>query len=107
MLTGARLKDKIKPFAKRLRGIAHENRLAILYLLAYYPLQMHEIAENLNLPENLAAHHLKQMHVSGWLLKTKLGRTVTYRLNDKAFFEFNRLFADTPFERQVLSKYYK
>ena len=107
MMTGGRLKEKAKLFAKKYRGIAHPHRLAIVYLLANDPMWVRDIVDHLNLPENLIAHHLKQMYLSGWVLKTREGRNVTYRLNDKAFFEFNRFLADTPFDRQVLSKYSK
>lgn len=107
MLTRARLKEKVKPFARRIRGVAQIYRLSILYLLAHEPLEVHEITDSIGLAENLVSHHLKQLYKSGWVVKTRTGRVVTYRLNEKAFFEFNRLFEDTPFHRDVLSKYYK
>ncbi len=104
MVTGKRLHEKVKPFASRVRGIAHPHRLAILYLLAHDPLEVRDIVDYLGLAENLVSHHLKQMHTTGWLLKEKVGRIVTYRLNEKAFLEVKKLLADTPFERQFLSK---
>lgn len=107
MLTGGRLKEKSKLFAKRMAAIAHPHRLAILYLLANDPLWVRDMVNYLNVPENLIAHHLRLMHEAGWVLKTREGRHVTYRLNEKAFFELNRFLADTPFERDVLSKYSK
>lgn len=107
MLTRARLKERVKPVTRRLRGVAHVYRLAILYLLAHESMEVHDITENLGLAENLVSHHLKQLYLAGWVLRTRTGRVVTYRLNEKAFFEFNRLFEDTPFERDVLSKYRK
>lgn len=107
MLTGGRLKEKAKLFAKRMRALAHPYRLAIIYLLANDPMWVRDLVDHLNIPENLISHHLKQMYLSGWVLKTKEGRNVTYRLNEKAFFELNRFLADTPFERDVLSKYSK
>jgi DNA-binding transcriptional regulator PaaX len=66
-----------------------------------------DIVDHLGLAENLVAHHLKQLHLGGWVVKTRAGREVTYQLRDKAFFEFNRLFEDTPFEKEVLSKYFR
>jgi|SRR3989344_2736164 len=103
MVTGKRLHEKVKPFAGRVRGIAHPHRLAIMYLLAHEPLWVRDIVDYLGLAENLVSHHLKQMHATGWVFKEKVGRTVTYRLNEKAFFEIKKLLADTPFERQYLS----
>ncbi len=104
MVTGKRLHEKVKPFAARLRGVAHPHRLAIMYLLAHDPLEVRDIVDYLGLAENLVSHHLKQMHTSGWLLKDKAGRTVTYRLNEKAFVEVKKLLADTPFEREHLHR---
>jgi predicted ArsR family transcriptional regulator len=89
-----------------MRGVAHIERLAIVYTLAFEPKQMHDIADILGIPVNLAAHHLKQLLINGWVLKTRIGRTVTYRLNEKAFTEFNRLFEDTPYFESTLSKYF-
>ncbi|HUD19913.1 MAG TPA: metalloregulator ArsR/SmtB family transcription factor [Patescibacteria group bacterium] len=107
MLTRARLREKVKPFARRIHGVAHTHRLAILYLLAHEPMEVNEITDHLGLAENLVSHHLKQLYLGGWVLKLQRGRLITYRLNEKAFFEFNRLFEDTPFEKEVLSKYFK
>lgn len=107
MLTGGRLKEKAKLFAKKYKGIAHPHRLAIIYLLAHDSMWVRDLVDHLNIPQNLIAHHLKQMHLSGWVLKMREGRHMEYRLNEKAFFEFKKFLEDTPFDRQVLSKYSK
>ena len=86
MLTRSKLKEKVQPFAKRIRGVAHDHRLAILYVLAHNQLEAKDIVDALGVPENLVAHHLKQMYITGWVLKTKQGRSVTYRPNQKTFF---------------------
>ncbi len=107
VLTRARLREKVKPFVRRFRGISHVHRLSIVYLLAHEPMQVHMIVDSLGIAENLVSHHLHQLNLSGWILKTRVGRVVTYRLNEKAFVEFNRLFDDTPFEKNILRKYQK
>jgi ArsR family transcriptional regulator, lead/cadmium/zinc/bismuth-responsive transcriptional repressor len=107
MLTRARLREKVKPVARRMRSVAQVYRLSILYLLAHEPMIVKDIMDHVGLPENLVGHHLKQLHLGGWVMKTKNGREVTYQIREKAFFEFNRLFEDTPFEKEVLSKYAK
>lgn len=107
MLTRARLREKVKPFARRLRGIAQISRLSILYLLSHGPMIVRDIGEDLAMPQPLVAHHLKQMYRSGWIVRTKRGREVVYQLKEKSFFEFFRLFEDTPFEKEVLSKYFR
>lgn len=105
MLTRARLREKVKPFVRRFRGISQTYRLSIVYLLAHEPMQVRTIVDGLGIPENLVSHHLRQLNLSGWVLKTRVGREVTYRLNEKAFIEFDRLFEDTPFEKNILHKY--
>lgn len=107
VLTKSRLREKVKPFSKRYKGIAHIHRLSIIYLLAYGSKDVFEIVDATGLAENLISHHLKQLYLTGWVLRTKSGRRVTYRLNEKAFFELNRMLSDTPFDRQVLSRYSK
>ncbi len=107
MTTGKRLLDKVTPFAAKMDGIGHPFRLAIIYLLCDDPKEVRDLVIALNIKENLLAHHLKYLHLTGWVMRTKQGRTVTYRLNEKAFFELNKLLGDTPFWRQNLAKYYK
>ena len=104
MITGIRLKEKIQPFGKRMRGLGHDCRLSILYTLAFGELPLHEIVLDVDKPENLVAHHIGILIKSGWVGKRKVGREVFYRLNERAFFELFRLFTDTPFFHQTLSK---
>jgi DNA-binding transcriptional ArsR family regulator len=100
MLTRARLREKVKPVVRRFRGMAEMHRLAILYLLAHEPMEVREITDHLGIKENLVAHHLKQLVKTGWIVREKQGRRVTYRLVNKNFSEFFRLFEDTPFEKE-------
>ena len=104
MLTRSRLKEKVKPFSRRMAAIGQEYRLAVIYLLSFDPMEVRDIVENIGIPENLLAHHLKTLLDTGWVAKTKVGKHVTYRINEKAFFELPRLLEDTPFHRQVLAK---
>jgi len=55
----------------------------------------------LAIKENLVAHHLKQLVKTGWIIREKQGRWVKYRLINKNFSEFYRLFEDTPFEKEL------
>ena len=104
MITGVRLKEKVKPFAKRMEGIAHPIRLSILYLLAYKDFPLHEIAENLDYPQNLVSHHLKTLSSAGWVVKKKWKQYVYYHLKTRVLFDWYRLFSGTPLEKEVISK---
>ncbi len=102
MVTRVRLREKIKPHAARIRGIAHPHRLSILYLLCHDALDVRDIVAHVDLPENLVSHHLKQMLLSGWVTKTRTGRRVTYQLQEKAFRDIYAFLSDTPFVRNLL-----
>lgn len=101
MTTGKRLLAKVAPYVKLVRGLSHPYRVAILYLLAHDPMWERDLVIHLGKPQNLVAHHLKEMTKGGWLKREKVGRYVTYTLNDKAFRELPKLLVDTPFGRQL------
>lgn len=105
MLTKNRLKDKVRLVARQMAGIGNVYRLAIVYLLASGELLSREIVAALGLPQNLVSHHLKILVTTGWIMKERTGRKVTYKLNEKAFFTLNQLLADTPFGRRMFPKH--
>jgi DNA-binding transcriptional ArsR family regulator len=102
MVTGIRLKEKVKPFTKKMQALGHEHRLGILYLLAYGELPLHELVMDLDQPENLVSHHIKILEQTGWVGKRRDGREVYYHLAQRGFFELFRMLAETPFYRTVL-----
>ncbi len=102
MLTGKRLHNKVLPYAKRLRGVDHPHRLAILYLLAHEPMWPRDLAIHLNLPPNLISHHLREMLKAGWVVKEKERRWMLYKLNLKAFGGLRKLLKGTKGEKNIL-----
>lgn len=104
MMTGVRLKEKSKKFAKIIRGVNGATRIGILYLLSHKPMEAHAIASNIDVPENLVSHHLKQMLISGWVNKTRIGRAVTYELDEKIFKTIVKFFEDTPLGQEYFPK---
>lgn len=101
MTTGKRLLSKVAPFAKMVKGVAHPYRLAILYLLCHDERWMNDLVRDVGLPENLVAHHLKEMVAAGWLKKSREGRHVIYMINKKAFRELPKLLTETPLWREI------
>lgn len=99
MVTGVRLKEKTKPIGKKMEGVAHPHRIAILYLLMHKPFVMHEIAENIDIAPNLASHHLDNLLKTGWIEKKKTGKTVTYHLKRRTCTDMKKIFETTPFGR--------
>lgn len=104
MLTGIRLKEKVKLFEKKMKGPAHAIRLAIIYTLAHGELPLHEIVSDVDAPQNLVSHHMAILEKSGWVGKRTAGREVYYHLIDRGFFALTRMLVDTPYYHQTLLK---
>jgi DNA-binding transcriptional ArsR family regulator len=98
---GKKLFDKVRPYAKKMHAVGHPHRLSMLYLLSFGPMESTSIALSLGLTETLVSHHLSTLHMNGWVVRTRSGRNIIYRLNDQAFFRFKELFTDTPFEKEL------
>lgn len=107
MLKGKRLLDKCRPYAKKMGALSHEYRVAVLYILAYGDQSAGDIATLLNISKNLASFHLKQLHTTGWILRTRKGKTIVYQLNKHAFVGFEEILSGTPLEKTKLSQYKK
>lgn len=107
MLTGIRLKEKTRLFAPKMHALGHPHRLAILHILAYGELPLHAIVANLDTPENLVSHHMKQLFVTGWVGKRTDGRQTYYFIKGRGFFELFRMLVETPFYRTTLTKQLK
>lgn len=104
MLTGYRLKERVKPYAVKQGALAHPIRLSILYLLSHGPMVAHEIVTCLDYKENLVSHHVKILLRAAWITKEKKGKNVVYSLKERQLFTFYRLFDDTPLYHSVISK---
>jgi DNA-binding transcriptional ArsR family regulator len=104
MLTGYRLKERVKPYAERQGALAHPIRLSILHILAHGPMVMYEIVKHLDYKETVVAHHLHTLLKAGWITKEKKGKNVVYSFKERQLFSFYRLFEDTPLRREVIEK---
>lgn len=91
MLTKNRLKEKVRPVAKLMEGVANVYRLAIVYLLSSNDLLSRELVGALGLPQNLVSHHLKVLLATGWVTRERAGKKVTYRLNKEAVGRLQKL----------------
>lgn len=104
MLTKSRLKEKVEPTVKQLKGVSDVYRLGIVYLLAAGDLLTREIVAALGIPESLVSHHLNVLIRSGWVLRVRTGKKVTYKLNEKMLLTMQRLFADTSVGKRIFPK---
>jgi DNA-binding transcriptional ArsR family regulator len=104
MINGKRLIKHVTPTAIKIQAVAHPYRLSIVYMLAHNPMQMHEIAENIGLPLNLASHHLKMLVKAGWISKSKTGRSVIYTLQPKSLKQTLDIMMETPIGKDILKR---
>ncbi len=84
MLSRVSLYNKIKPAAGKLHAIGNTTRLSILYILVREPMECNRLSSRLKIPASLLSHHLKRLAETGWLTKTKVGKSVTYYVADDA-----------------------
>ena len=67
------------------KAFSDDNRLKILKYLCDGERNVTQVAEKLNVEENLASHHLRVLATLGFLKNDKKGREVFYRINDVKF----------------------
>lgn len=67
---------------KASKAFADKNRLKILEYVSEGPKNVSQVADKLNVEENLASHHLRVLARLGFLKNDKKGREVYYRLNE-------------------------
>lgn len=64
------------------KALSDKNRLKILQYLGDGQKNVTEVADRLNVEENLASHHLRVLCALGFLKNDKKGREVFYKIND-------------------------
>lgn len=67
------------------KALADKNRLKIIQFLSSGQKNVSEVADRLNVEENLASHHLRVLASLGFLKNDKKGREVYYRINETRF----------------------
>ncbi|KKS39734.1 MAG: hypothetical protein UV03_C0022G0007 [candidate division WWE3 bacterium GW2011_GWE1_42_16] len=67
------------------KALADKNRLKIIQYLSTGQRNVSEVADKLNVEENLASHHLRVLASLGFLKNDKKGREVYYRINETRF----------------------
>jgi len=67
------------------KALSDKNRLKILQFLSDGQKNVTDVADKLNVEENLASHHLRVLCALGFLKNDKKGREVYYRINENKF----------------------
>src|SRR3972149_9205842 len=63
------------------RAMSDKNRIKIMQMLSSGETNVSDVADNLNVEENLASHHFRVLASVGFLSNQKRGREVYYKLN--------------------------
>ncbi len=63
------------------KAMSDKNRIKILQLLSEGESNVSNVADSLNVEENLASHHLRVLASLGFLKNKKKGREVFYKIN--------------------------
>jgi len=71
-----------------LKTIAEANRLRIICFLKKKERCVCEIVEALDIPHNLASHHLKALKSAGLLTNIRKGKYIFYKINNKRLNSF-------------------
>ena len=75
-----------------LKAVAEENRLKILRVLQAGERCVCDIWKDLNIPQNLASHHLKIRKAAGLVDSRRVGLKMLYSINKKATGRLRSLF---------------
>ncbi len=67
------------------KAFSDTNRIKIIRFLSGGAQNVSNVADKLNVEENLASHHLRVLSTLGYLKSNKKGREVFYRLNETKF----------------------
>jgi len=91
-------------FSKISKALSDDNRLKILKFLSDGQKNVTQVADKLNVEENLASHHLRILASLGFLKNEKKGREVFYRINEAKFVNLVRDLHRSPIFREILKE---
>lgn len=86
------------------KAFSDKNRLRILSFLSEGQKNVSDVAEELNVEENLASHHLRVLASLGFLKNDKKGREVYYKLNETKFVSLLKDLKKNEAFKQILIK---
>ena len=86
------------------KAFSDKNRIKIVSFLSEGQRNVSEVADKLNVEENLASHHLRVLASLGFLKNDKKGREVFYRINDTKFISLIKDLKKNPIFKDLLVK---
>lgn len=89
---------------KILKTLADKNRLKIMEILYEESLRVSEVAEILDIEENLASHHLRVLSKNNICKSKRKGREVTYSINKTKLISFTKALIKKQFIKEILKE---
>lgn len=86
------------------KAFSDKNRIKILKFLSEGQKNVSQVADKLNVEENLASHHLRVLASIGFLRNDKKGREVFYKLNELKFVNLLKDLKKNEAFREILVK---
>ena len=86
------------------KALSDKNRLKIMQMLSEGETCVGDVADNLNVEENLASHHLRVLSSLGFLKSNKRGRQVFYRLNKRRLVSLVKDLNKNPAFKEILEE---
>lgn len=96
--------DSMVSIEKVSKAFSDKNRLKIMTMLADGQMNVSEVADSLNVEENLASHHLRVLSALGYLKSDKKGREVFYKINETKVISLLKDLNKNPTFRDMLEK---
>ena len=90
--------------SKVAKAFSDKNRIKILKYLSDGQKNVSQVADRLNVEENLASHHLRVLAALGFLRNDKKGREVYYKINDVKFINLLKDLKKNPAFKDILLK---
>lgn len=86
------------------KAFSDKNRLKIFNFLSDGQKNVSQVADELNVEENLASHHLRVLSSLGFLKNDKRGREVFYKINEAKFIALIKDLKKNDSFKQILIK---
>ncbi len=80
--------DRLAMAAECLKTLAHPHRLRMVEMLLKDRYTVGELAENCEIPSNIASGHLRLMQRCGFLAPERAGRNVYYKITEPCLKKF-------------------
>jgi DNA-binding transcriptional ArsR family regulator len=86
------------------KAFSDKNRIKIVEFLSEGQKNVSQVADRLNVEENLASHHLRVLASLGFLKNDKKGREVFYKINDTKFISLIKTLKKNPVFKDLLTR---